>query len=69
MKNRHRDYYDMNCLSIAPMINLLQLQGNQNAELIMTSGKGKRLNGSRHPHSWSIMDSEQCLSWLLKQLH
>lgn len=68
MKNRHRDYYDMNCISIAAMINFLQLQGNKNAEMIVSNGKGKRLNGSRHPHSWSIMDSQQCLNWILKQL-
>ena len=68
MKNRQRDYYDMNCLDISAMINLLQLQGNKDAELIITYNKGKRLSGKRHPHSWSIMDSRQCLTWILKQL-
>lgn len=68
MQNRHRDYYDMNCVDIAAMINLLQLQGNKNAKLVVTHNKGKRLNGMQHPHSWSIMDSQQCLTWILKQL-
>lgn len=69
MKNRHRDFYDMNCLDISAMINLLQLQGNKNAQLVITSNKGRRLNGQRHPHSWSIMDSQQCLTWIMEQLN
>jgi hypothetical protein len=68
MKNRQRDYYDLNCVDIAAMINLLQIQGNKDAQLIITNNKGVRLNGMKHPHSWSIMDSRLCLNWLLKQL-
>jgi pimeloyl-ACP methyl ester carboxylesterase len=68
MKNRHRDFYDLNAPDISAMINLLQLGGNNNAELIVTHDKGYRLDGTRHPHSWSIMDSEECLDWILRQL-
>ena len=68
MENRHRDYYDMNCVDIAAMINQLQVQGNKRAKLVVTNNKGRRLNGMRHPHSWSIMDSRQCLNWIIKQL-
>ena len=68
MKYRQRDYYDLNCVDIAAMINLLQIRGNKEAQLVVTSNKGKRLNGMRHPHSWSIMDSRQCLNWILSQL-
>jgi hypothetical protein len=68
MKNRHRDFYDLNAMDISAMINLLQLGGNKNAELIVTHNKGYRLNGNRHPHSWSIMDNQQCFDWILEQL-
>lgn len=68
MKNRHRDFYDMNCTDISAMINLLQLNGNKNAEMIVTYNKGVRLNGTKHPHSWSIMDSADCLTWILKHV-
>lgn len=68
MQNRQRDYYDLNCVDIAAMINLLQIQGNKNAKLVVTNNKGIRLNGMRHPHSWSIMNSQQCLTWIIKQL-
>ena len=68
IKNRHRDLYDLNCTDISAMINLLQLQGNRNAEIIVTHDKGVRLDGTIHPHSWSIMDNEQCLKWIIRQL-
>lgn len=68
IQNRQRDYYDLNCVDIAAMINLLQIQGNKNAKLVVTNNKGRRLNGMKHPHSWSIMDSQECLSWILTQL-
>lgn len=68
LKNRHRDAYDMNSTDISAMINLLQSKGNNRAELIVTHNKGYRPDGTRHPHSWSIMDSKECLDWILKQL-
>lgn len=68
MENRRRDYYDLNCVDIAAMINFLQIQGNKDAEMVVTTNKGIRLNGARHPHSWSIMDSQHALNWILKQL-
>ncbi len=68
MENRHRDLYDLNCTDISAMINLLQLNGNQHAEMIVTENKGVKPNGQRHPHSWSIMDSGDCLAWINQQL-
>jgi hypothetical protein len=68
IKNRHRDLYDLNCTDISAMINLLQIQGNNKAEIIVTHDKGIRLDGTKHPHSWSIMNSKSCLDWIMKQL-
>jgi len=50
------------------MINLLNRKENKDAEIIVSHNKGKRLNGSIHPHSWSIMDSKDCMAWILKQI-
>lgn len=66
MKNRGRDIYDFNCADITAMMNLLKLKGHKNADLIITYDRGIRSEGNRHPHSWSIMDSEECLEWILK---
>jgi hypothetical protein len=68
IKNRHRDLYDLNCTDLSAMINYLQLQGNKNTDIIETYDKGFRLDGARHPHSWSIMDDQQCLNWILAHL-
>jgi hypothetical protein len=68
LKNRHRDLYDLNCADISAMINFLQLQGNKSADIVVTHDKGVRPNGMKHPHSWSIMDSKNCMNWILNQL-
>ncbi len=68
LQNRHRNLYDLNCLDISAMVNFLQTQGNKNVKLIVTHDKGVRLDGSKHPHSWSIMDSQECFNWILEQI-
>jgi hypothetical protein len=40
MKNRHRDYYDMNAPDQTAMIVLLNEMGNYRAEFINAIGKG-----------------------------
>lgn len=68
MNQRRRDLYDWNGTDIVAMINDLKLMGNKDANVIITMGKGIRLDGRRHPHSWSIMDNQDCLNWILKLL-
>jgi hypothetical protein len=66
LKNRKADYYDMNALDQSAMINALHKQGNEQAEFVNALGKGIRLNGTRHPHSWSIVDPAECITWIEK---
>lgn len=68
LEKRHTDYYDMNALDQTAMINQLHLMGNDKAEYINALGKGYRLNGSRHPHSWSIVEPVDCLNWIMKYI-
>lgn len=58
----------MNILDGSPFINDLKLLGHSNAELILTKNKGfrKNQNNKRHPHSISIVDSEEFLTWVMK---
>lgn len=65
MANRQKDYYGMNALDAAGLVNELRLLGNTEAELITTTDKGYRPDGSRHPHSWSIVDNGELVEWLL----
>jgi hypothetical protein len=66
MEERSRSMYDLNTLDCSLAINSLKLLGNKNAQLVLTTGKGyRKLTGKRNPHSWSIMDSEKTIRWLL----
>jgi hypothetical protein len=66
LKNRQVDLYDMNALDQTAMINDLHHMGNDRAEFISALGKGYRSNGMRHPHSWSIVEPVDCISWIMK---
>jgi hypothetical protein len=66
MNQRRRNLYDWNGTDIVAMINDLKIMGNEDANVIITMGKGVKLDGRRHPHSWSIMDNQDCMDWILK---
>lgn len=66
--NRGADFSSMNVLDASAMINELQRLGNKNAVLVTTHNKGYRKPGNqRHPHSWSIVDNDELVKWLLNQ--
>lgn len=64
LKNKQRDYYHINASDQTALINYLTLNGNNNAEFKSCIGKGYKLDGMRHPHSWSIIDIEDCIKWI-----
>lgn len=68
INQRKRDLNDWNGIDIVSMINQLNILGNKNAKVIVSQGKGFKLDGTKNPHSWSIMDSEICLNWILDLL-
>ena len=65
MKNRQVDAYDLNALDQTAMIQLLNDMGNSKAEFINAYQKGFRIEGNRHPHSWSIIEPKECIQWIL----
>ncbi|MBK9688591.1 MAG: alpha/beta hydrolase [Saprospiraceae bacterium] len=68
LKERSADLTSMNVTACSAMINELNRLGNQKAELIITHNKGYRKpDQKRHPHSWSIVDNDELINWLLKQ--
>lgn len=68
LKERSADFTSMNSTECSAMINELNRLGNQNAILITTQNKGYRKpDNRRHPHSWSIVDNDELIKWLLKQ--
>ena len=65
IENRRKDYYGMNAVDLAALINELKILGNENASLIATEGKGYHPDGKRHPHSWSIVDEKALIDWFI----
>lgn len=65
IENRGKDYYSMNAIDLAALINQLKISGSKKATLITTDNKGYRPDGSRHPHSWSIVDEKELLDWFV----
>lgn len=63
LKERRRSLYDTNILNASELINRLMLMGNNNAEFIVSKRPGRRSNGMRHPHSWSIVDEVEFIQW------
>ena len=65
LNQRKRDLYDWNGTDIVAFVNQLKINGNKNAEVFITQNKGGRLDGTKNPHSWSIMDTDNTIEWIL----
>ena len=67
-ENRQTEYEGTNAYYIEQLAtDLNQKYGKNTAEYITTKNKGYRANGERHPHSWSIVDKENLINWILKK--
>lgn len=66
LNQRKRDLYDWNGTDIVAFVNQLKVNGNKNAEVIITQNKGIRMDGTKHPHSWSIMETNDTVQWILE---
>lgn len=68
IENRRKDYYGMNAIDLAGLVNDLRIAGNSRAELITTINTGYSPDGSRHPHNWSIVDEKELVDWFVELL-
>lgn len=68
IKERGADFTSINITECSAMINELNQLGNNNAVLITTENKGfRKPDNNKHPHSWSIVDNNELVKWLLMQ--
>jgi hypothetical protein len=65
-ENRKEDYEQMNAFYINKLYEKLKKSGFKYLEFIPTLNKGYRANGDRHPHSWSIVDKNELMKWIMK---
>ena len=68
INERCRDLSDVNALISSRFINFLVGLGNEEAVVTLTTNKGYRADGRRHPHSWSIAEPGPTLDWLTRFL-
>ncbi len=62
--NRNQTVHNSNYEVTAELINRLVLMGNKKAEFMQSFQTGIRANGQRHPHSWSIVNEDDCINWM-----
>jgi hypothetical protein len=68
LTERRADFTSINATECSAMINELNRLGNKKAELVTTQNKGYRKpDNRRHPHSWSIVENDALIKWLLEQ--
>ena len=67
IQNRRKSYYSMNSIDHAALINVLRLQGNDRAELVTTHQARDGFDDGASPHTWSIVDNADLVTWLLAQ--
>ncbi|MCZ4409493.1 hypothetical protein O3Q51_11780 [Cryomorphaceae bacterium 1068] len=65
-ENRDTDFENTNSFVILQITDQLNSAGWEHVELVETKGKGYRANGDRHPHSWSIVDVDNLIDWILE---
>jgi len=62
-------YYDINSYDLVAFTVFLRSLGNENVDMISTTGKGFNRQGERKPHSWSIVDEGYLMQWILARVH
>lgn len=67
-ESRGNTFTDLNAYWIKKLAaQLKQELPRSKVEFITTSNKGYRADGSRHPHSWSIVDTDGLMKWMLSE--
>ncbi len=69
LKNRNRSFYETNMLDGSELISRLMKLGNKDAEFMAAKTPGRNSDGTRFPHSWSIVDEIELVQWLKAKLH
>lgn len=62
------DYYQLNAFDAVAVGSRLRRLGHDDVEVILTRGRGHRPDGTRNPHSWSIVDEPDLARWLASRL-
>ncbi len=64
MTERQTRFEHTNAFAFRNLYNRAKSDGWEGIELVETSEKGYRADGTRHPHSWSIVDVDELVRWM-----
>ena len=65
-ETRQTDFESTNAFTLQKISAVLEKENWKNTALIQTKDKGYRANGERNPHSWSIVDVDDLINWILE---
>ena len=65
-ETRQTDFESTNAFTLQKTNEVLENKNWKNVKLIQTKNKGYRANGERNPHSWSIVDTDDLINWILE---
>ncbi|MFK8061151.1 MAG: hypothetical protein AB8B78_13815 [Polaribacter sp.] len=65
-QNRQTDFESTNAFALQKTTALLEDKNWKKTTLIQTKNKGFTANGERNPHSWSIVNVDDLIKWILK---
>ena len=68
IENRGKDYNTINSIDLAGFYNYLQQAGNNQVELITSQNKRKGFKEGSSPHTWTIVDNAELVSWFLDKI-
>lgn len=67
LHERGCSYYDFNSYDIAAFVVKLKAMGSKKVELVTTTGKGFDNKGNRNCHSWTIVDEDYLMKWIVSK--
>jgi len=67
-EERGATFFDINSYDITGFAGKLKALGSEKIEVVTTTGKGFDRQGNRNCHSWTIVDEEYLVKWILNQL-
>jgi hypothetical protein len=66
LENKNRTYEELNTYVLENASQTLLKSGSKHTELIQTQNRGIRADGTKHPHSWNIVDGVELVKWMLE---
>lgn len=66
LENKKRTYGELNAYVLEKAVQTLLKEGSRHTELIRTQDRGIRADGTKHPHSWNIVDGNELVKWMLE---